>query len=106
MEKSNNQLFPKIWEITESHEEYIDLTEDVINAAKKALDQLKNGNLSDNIAHTLVNKCIYLGEEDLINKCKEMEMHCRNEEDDEALDLLEEIEEELIEIFGKFSRSM
>lgn len=106
MDSPKQHLFPKIWEITESHEEYVDLTEDVISGAKKALDDLKDGNLSFEIAHKLVNKCIYLADHGLIDKCKKMELHCRNEEDEEALELLSDIEEELYEIFGKHSREL
>ncbi|MCB9224950.1 MAG: hypothetical protein H6582_12270 [Crocinitomicaceae bacterium] len=100
---SGEVSFPKVWEICESEQEYKDLVFDLISGTQKALLQLHQEVPSYEIAHSLVNKCIYLGGEELVEKCKKMELHCRQNELTEAKALITEINEELLDIIQKYN---
>lgn len=68
--------FQKIWNMSQNQEEYEHILKGLIEDIDSNLNDLEADPSNAKLAHSLLNKIIYLDQEELINACRTYEEHC------------------------------
>lgn len=76
----NGNKFMKVWNISDGEEEYREVLNDLIRDIRSNLSDLENDPQNVKLAHSLLNKILYLDQNGLSKTCRDYEAYCRDGE--------------------------
>ena len=94
-QKQDVKKYPKIWRMSESNEEYLQILSELRAGVKSNLADLKQNPIDYEVAHQLVNKVAYFGDDSLLKLCKQLDKNGRSKQEIECDKLLENIQQQI-----------
>ncbi len=98
--------FERIWNISGNQEEYQTIVNNLINELKENLVELNKEPYNKKLAHSLLNKVIYLDNKSLENSCRSYEELCSKPFSDEIRVEFEKLNEQITQFLDEVSNSV
>ena len=91
--QNTQKVFKRIWRMSDSNEEYLQILNDLRNDIKENLSHLKQNAIDYENAHQLVNKVTYFGDDKLLKLCQKLDKKARTKNEEICEQLFVEIEQ-------------
>ena len=98
--------FERIWNISGNQDEYQTIVYNLINELKESLVELNKDPNNKKLAHSLLNKVIYLDNKNLENYCRSYEELCSKASSEEIRVEFEKLNEQITQFLDEVSNSI